>query len=44
LYINKGFGNIWWNSTAGSFVTWKQIYKGFKVFPDGVDKTRILGA
>lgn len=44
LYINKGIGNIWFNSSAGTYSVWKQIYKGFEVFPDGVSKDRILGA
>ncbi len=44
LYINKGIGNIWFNSSAGAYSVWKQIYKGFNVFPEGVAKERILGA
>jgi hexosaminidase len=44
LYINKGIGNIWFNSSAGTYSTWKQIYQGFNVFPQGIDKSRILGA
>ena len=44
LYINKGIGNIWFNSSAGSYITWKQIYQGFEIFPQGVDKSKILGA
>jgi hypothetical protein len=44
LYINKGFGNIWFNSSAGTYSVWKQIYKRFNVFPEGIDKSKILGA
>jgi hypothetical protein len=44
LYINKGIGNIWFNSSAGTYSTWKQIYQGFNVFPEGINKDRILGA
>lgn len=44
LYINKGIGNIWFNSSAGAYSTWKQIYQGFEIFPQGVDKSKILGA
>ena len=39
-----GKGNIWQNATSGPFKTWKQIYKNFTVFPEGVEKERILGA
>ncbi len=44
LYINKGIGNIWFNSSAGSYSVWKQIYNNFVLFPEGVNKDRILGA
>jgi hypothetical protein len=26
LYLNKGQGNIWLNTTAGSYSVWRQIY------------------
>jgi hypothetical protein len=44
LYINKGIGNIWFNSSAGAYSVWKQIYDKFEVFPKGIDKTKVLGA
>lgn len=44
LYINKGIGNIWFNNSAGSYSTWKQIYQNFEIFPQGIDKSKILGA
>ena len=44
LYLNKGQGNIWLNTTAGDYSVWKNIYDNFTVFPSGVDKNRILGA
>ncbi len=44
LYINLGIGNIWFNTSAGSYHVWKQIYQGFQLFPQGVNKSRIIGA
>lgn len=44
LYINLGQGNIWLNSSAGSYSTYRHIYESFVVFPAGVDAARILGA
>jgi hypothetical protein len=44
LYLNNGIGNIWFNSSAGSYHVWKQIYQGFQLFPQGVNKTKIIGA
>lgn len=44
LYINKGFGNIWFSNSAGAYNVWKQIYQGFNLFPPGIDRNKILGA
>lgn len=44
LYIDHGIGNIWFNTSAGNYITWKKIYQGFQIFPEGVDKSKILGA
>jgi hexosaminidase len=42
--LNTGKTNIWQNGSLGSFSTWKHIYQNFLLFPEGVDKERILGA
>jgi hypothetical protein len=26
LYLNTGFGNIWFNTSAGTYSVWRQIY------------------
>lgn len=44
LYINKGQGNIWFNTSAGSYSVWRNIYENFHVFPKLTLKSRILGA
>jgi hypothetical protein len=44
LYLNKGQGNIWLNTSAGAYSVWRQIYENFTVFPNGIDPSRILGA
>ena len=44
MYINKGQGNLWLNTTQGTYTVWKNIYDNFTVFPQGLDRSRILGA
>lgn len=44
LYLNKGQGNLWLNGTQGEYSVWRTIYEKFVLFPQGVDKARILGA
>ena len=44
LYLNKGMGFIWQNSSFGTYSVWRKIYDDFVVFPTGVEKSRILGA
>ena len=43
LYLNKGQGNIWLNTSAGEYSVWRSIYEKLTPYPDGVDKQRILG-
>jgi hypothetical protein len=26
LYLNTGFGNIWFNTSAGTYSVWRKIY------------------
>jgi N-acetyl-beta-hexosaminidase len=42
--LNKGQGNLWLNASQGEYTVWRNIYENLTVFPQGVDRSRILGA
>ena len=44
LYLNKGKGFIWQNSTFGMYSIWKEIYEDFILHPKGINPDQILGA
>jgi hexosaminidase len=42
--LSLGQGNLWLNGSQGVYAVWKTIYYNFTLYPQGVDKNRILGA
>ena len=43
MYLSTGKTNIW-SQPFGHYSVWRQIYEKFILFPEGIDKNRIIGA
>ena len=43
LLFNSGQGDIWQKEKHGEYSVWKDIINNFEIFPQGVDRNRILG-